>query len=279
MIDNAFGGLIGTTCFAYIDDIVIFGETIQKLNENLEAVFERIKTLGLRLEPRKCEYHKPELEYLGRVITKDGVKPNPEKLSAVLNFKQLKTVKDVQFFLGLAGYYRKFIKNFSSIAKPLSKLTQKDTIFDWTLNCEKAFYDLKNALISPPVLRFPNFKEQFTLTTDASNQGLGAVLSQNGHPCLFISRTLNKAEERYSTSEKELLAIVWAMKRLRQYILGSKFKIQKDHRALVSLHNVKDPSSRLLRWRLRMEEYDYDIEYVKEKKKTKLQTVHPDFSL
>ena len=265
MMDNAFRGLIGTRCFAYIDDIVIFGESIQKQNENLEAVLERIKTLGPRLEPSKCEYLKPELANLGHVITRDGVKPNPEKLSAVQNFKQLKTLKDVKSFLGLAGYYRKFIKDFSSIARPLTKLTQKDTIFDWTLNCEKAFYDLKNALISAPVLRFPNIKEQFTLTTDASNQGLGSVLSQNGHPCLFISRTLNKAEERYSTSETEPLAIVWAMKRLRPYLLGNKFKIQTDHRASVWLHNVKDPSSRLLRWRLRMEEYDCDIEYVKGK--------------
>ena len=129
----------------------------------------------------------------------------------------------------------------------------------------KKHSDLKNALISAPVLRFLNFKEQFILTTDASNQGLGAVLSQNGHPCLFISRILNKAEERYSTSEKELLAIVWAMKRLRQYLLGKKFKIQTDYRALVWLHNVKDPSSRLLRWRLRMKEYEYEIEYFKGK--------------
>ena len=134
-------------------------------------------------------------------------------------------------FFGLAGHYRKFIKNFSSIARPLTKLTQKDTIFDWRLNCEKAFYDLKNALISAPVLRFPNFKEQFTLTTDASNQGLGAVLSKNGHPCLFISRTLKKAEERYNTSEKELLAIIWAIKHLSQNLLGNKFKIQTDHRS------------------------------------------------
>ena len=197
---------------------------------------QKIKPLGLRLEPSECEYLKPELEFLEHVITKDRIIPNPEKLSAVQNIKQLKTVKDVQSFLGLAGYYRKFIKNFSSIARPLIKLTQKDTIFDWTLNCEKAFYDLKNALISASVLRFPNFEEQFTLTTDASNQGLGAVLSQNGHPCLFISRTLNKAEKRYSTSEKELLAIVWDMKRLGHYLLGNQFKIQTDHRALVWLH-------------------------------------------
>ena len=104
-------------------------------------------------------------------------------------------------------------------------------------------------------IEISNFNESLTLTTDASNQGLGAILSQNDHPCLFISRTLNKAEENYSTSEKELLAIVWAMKRLRQYLLGKPFKIQTDHKALVWLHNVKDPSSRLLRWRLRIEEY------------------------
>lgn len=265
LMDNAFRGLIGKSCFAYIDDIVIFGNTLEEHNRNLQLVLQRVKELGLRLEPTKCEYLKPELEYLGHLITADGVKPNPAKIEAIKNFKNLKTVKDVQSFLGLAGYYRKFIKNFSSIARPLTRLTQKEMIFDWTPDCEKAFYDLRHALTTAPVLRFPNFEEQFTLTTDASNHGLGAVLSQNGHPCLFISRTLNKAEENYTTSEKELLAMVWAMKRLRQYLLGKTFKIQTDHKALVWLHNVKDPSSRLLRWRLRMEEYKYEIEYVKGK--------------
>ena len=265
MMDRTFHGLIGINCFVYIDDIVIFGETINEHNKNLKIVLQQIQKLGLKLEPTKCEFLKPELEYLGHLITADGIKPNPVKIEAIKNFKKLENVKDVQSFLGLAGYYRKFIKNFSSIAKPLTKLTQKDIIFDWTPNCEKAFYDLKHALTTAPVLKFPNFKEQFLLTTDASNQGLGAVLSQNGHPCLFISRTLNKAEENYTTSEKELLVIVWAMKRLRQYLLGNKFKIQTDHRALVWLHNVQDPSSRLLRCRLRMEEYDYEIDYVKGK--------------
>ena len=132
------------------------------------------------------------------------------------------------------------------MVKPLTKLTQKDVIFDWTPNCEKVFYDLKHAPATAPVLKFPNFKEQFVFTTDASNQGLRAVLSQNGHPCLFVSRTLNKAEENYTTSEKELLTIVWVMKRLRQHMLGNKFKIQTDRRALVWLHNV-DPSFRLQR--------------------------------
>ena len=244
---------------------VIFGKTLEEHNMNLINVLERIKKLGLKLEPTKCEYLRPELKYLGHLITADGVKPNPVKIKAVKERKKLTNVKQVQSFLGLAGYYRKFIKNFSSIARPLTKLAKKETIFDWTSKCKEAFNKLKEALCSAPVLRFPNFNEPFTLTTDASNQGLGAVLSQNDHPCLFISRTLNKAEENNSTSEKELLAIVCAMKRLRQYLLGKPFKIQSDHNALVWLHNVKYPSSRLLRWRLMMEEYEYAIVYVKGK--------------
>ena len=132
MKDNAFRGLIGNKCFAYIDDIVIFGDTIQQHNQNMEDVLQRIKQLGLRLEPNKCKYLKSELEYFGHIITKEGVKTNPEKLSVIKNFEELKTVKNVLSFPGLTGYYRKFIKNFLSIARPLTKLTQKDTIFDWT---------------------------------------------------------------------------------------------------------------------------------------------------
>ncbi|XP_033213766.1 uncharacterized protein LOC117170832 [Belonocnema kinseyi] len=159
MMDRAFHGLIGGHCFVYIDDIVIFGNTIQEHYNNLGLVLQRITDLGLKLESTKCEYLKPELEYLGHIITKNG----------------------------------------------------------------------------------------------------------EGHLCLFISRTLNKAEKTYTTSEKELLAIVWAVKRLRPYLLGKKFTIQTDHKALIWLHNVKDPSSRFLRSRLRLEEHVYEIEYVKGK--------------
>ena len=183
MMDSAFRVLIGTCCFDYIDDIVIFGNTINEHNKNLEKVLKRIQELRLRLESNKCEYLKPKLGYLGRLITKDGIKANPVKNEAIKNFRELKTVQDVQLFLGTAGYFWKFIKNFSNIARPLTKSTKKETIFDWTSDCEKSFFDRKHALMTAQVLKLPNFKEQFTLTTDASNQGLGAVLSQNGHPC------------------------------------------------------------------------------------------------
>ncbi|XP_033228824.1 uncharacterized protein LOC117180436 [Belonocnema kinseyi] len=142
---------------------------------------------------------------------------------------------------------------------------KKETPFDWPTNCQESFYKIKELLCSAPVLRFSNYKEKFTLTTGASNHGIGAVLSQNGRPCCYISRTLNKAEINYNTTEKEPLAIVWACKRLRQYLLERMFIIQTDHQALIWLHNVKDPSSRWLSWRLRLKEYRYIVEYVKGK--------------
>ena len=130
MMDQVFLRLIRINCFVHIDDIVIFGETINEHNKNLKIVLQQIQKLGLKLEPTKCEFLKPELEYLCHLVTADGIKPNPVKIEAITNFKKLQNVKDVQFFPGLAGYYMKFIKNFSSIAKPLTKLTQKDIIFD-----------------------------------------------------------------------------------------------------------------------------------------------------
>ena len=139
MMDRAFQGLIGQNCFVYIDYIVIFGKTIQEHNENMESVLKRICNLRLKLEPTKCECLKPELKYLGYIITKDGVKPNQKKIDKIFNFRELKTIKDVQSFLGLTGYYRKFIKYFSTIAKPLTTLTQKDTLFNWNGKCEESF--------------------------------------------------------------------------------------------------------------------------------------------
>ena len=265
MMDSALRGLIGKICFVYLDDIVVFGRTLKEHNENLITFFERLRATGLKLQPDNCECLHPELEYLGHLITENGVEPNPNKLEAVKNFKKPINAKDVRSFLGLGGYYRKFIKNFSTIAKPLTDLTKKDHTFDWTPKCEESFQKIKNCLCSAPVLKFPDYQEQFILTTDASNVGLGAILSQKGHPIHYVSRVLTEPEKNYSTTEKELLAIVWAVQRLRQYLLGRKFIIQTDHQALTWLFNVKNPNSRLVRWIVILEEYTYEIEYKKGK--------------
>lgn len=229
MMDTALRGLIGKNCFVYLDDIIIFGKTLEEHNDNLSKLFKRLRDTGLKLQADKCEFLKPELEYLGHLITASGIKPNPAKLSAIKNFKIPKNVTQVKSFLGLSGYYRKFIKNFSTISKPLTELTKKGTKFDWDMNRQNSFDLLKEKLCSPPILSYPNFNKTFILTTDASNDGIGGVLSQDGHPCCFISRTLNSAEQNYTTTEKELLAIVWSVKRLRQYLLGRKFIIETDH--------------------------------------------------
>ena len=170
-------------------------------------------------------------------------------------------------FLGMIGYYRRFIPRFSKIAAPLHALFKKDAKFEWTMEQENAFQQLKGKLTSKPILQYPDLEKDFILTTDASNQGLGAVLSQGeigkDLPIAYASRNLNSAEKNYTTSEKELLAMIWGVKHFRPYLYGRKFKIASDHKPLMWIMNVKDPGSRLLRWRIKLEEYDYQIVYKK----------------
>jgi len=265
MMNKGLKGLIGNNCFVYIDDIIVYGKTIEDHNKNLRILFERLRQVGLKLQPDKCEYLRPELEYLGHIISERGIKPNPNRTEKVKNYPVPKNPKEIKQFLGLVGYYRKFIKDFSKIAKPLTKLLQKSVTFDWTNEQQHSFELLKNKLISQPILAYPDWNKPFILTTDASNEAIGAILSQGiigkDKPLAFASRTLNKAETRYSTTEKELLAIVWATKHFRQYLYGRKFKIVTDHKPLIWLMNVKDPNSRLMRWRLKLEEFDYETVY------------------
>ena len=155
MMDNALRGLIRKQCFVYLSDSVVFGSTLQEQNKNMIDLFDRLQKTGLKLQPDKCEYLRPELEYLGHLITKDGVKPNPAKIQAVRDFKTSQNVTQVQSFLGLAGYYRKFIKNFAHLGKPITNLTQKETPFNWTMDCQKSFDTIKELLCTAPVLRFP----------------------------------------------------------------------------------------------------------------------------
>jgi len=163
----------------------------------------------------------------------------------------------------MISYYRRFIPNCSRIASPLYKLLKKDTKFEWTKAQENAFQHLKSKLTRQPILQYPDFSKEFVLITETSNQGVGAVLSQGtigkDLPVAFASRSLNSVETHYTISEKELLAIVWATKYFRPYLYGRKFKIVSDHKLLVWVVNVKDPGSRLMRWRIQLAEYDYEI--------------------
>jgi hypothetical protein len=267
MMNSVLSGLTGSRCFVFLDDVVIYARSLAEHDVKLREVFARLRKYNLKLQPDKCEFLRKEVNYLGHVITENGVRPDPTKVEAVEKFPRPVNEKQLKSFLGMIGYYRKFIPKFSKIASPLHALLKKGASFEWTVNQENAFQGLKDKLITQPILQFPDFTKEFILTTDASNLGLGAVLSQGeigkDLPIAYASRNLNQAEKNYSTSEKELLAIIWAVKHFRPYLYGRKFKIACDHKPLTWIMNVKDPGSRLVRWRIKLEEYDYEIIYKK----------------
>ena len=234
-------------------------------NDKLRDVFARLRMHNLKLQPEKCEFFRKEVTYLGHKLTTQGLLPDSDKVRAVKEFPTPTNTRQLKAFLGLCGYYRRFIPNFSKIAKPMTELLRKNTPFEWSQRIDEAFITFKDLLTSEQLLQYPDFTKPFVLTTDASNEALGAILSQGpigrDLPIAYASRTLINAERNYSTTEKELLAIVWGCKQFRQYLYGRKFTIVTDHKPLTWVFNVKDPSSRLLRWRLKLEEYDYDVVY------------------
>ncbi|GJQ86387.1 hypothetical protein Trydic_g8477, partial [Trypoxylus dichotomus] len=270
LMNTVPAGIQNSRCFVYLDDIVVYGADLQTHNSRLKEVFDRLAMYNFKIQPDKCEFLRKEVMYLGHLITENGVKPDPSKVEAVQQYPQPKSQNDIRSFLGLAGYYRRFISDFSKIAQPLTKLLKKGQAFQWTSAQEEAFESLKSSITSEPLLIYPDFTQPFILSTDASNYAIGTILSQGkideDRLIAYTSRTLNKAEGNYSTIEKELLAIVWATKHFRPYLYGRKFLILSDHRPLKYLFSVKDPSSRLLRWRLAIEEYNYEIDYRARKK-------------
>jgi hypothetical protein len=267
LMTTVLSGIQGIKCLVYLDDVVVFAENLNTHNERLREVFGRMRQHNLKLQPDKCEFLRREVSYLGHVIGQTGIKPDEKRIKAVKDYPKPRTTRELKGFLGLSGYYRRFIPNFSKIAKPLTGLLKKNTPFIWSDATETSFDTLKKLLTTEPLLQYPDFTRPFVLTTDASNDAIGAVLSQGpigkDLPIAYASRTLNTAEKNYSVVERELLAIVWGCKYFRQYILGTKFTIVTDHRPLTWIFSVKDPSSRLLRWRLKLEEYQYEVVYKK----------------
>lgn len=269
VMNNVLRGFQNEICLVYLDDIIIFSTSLQEHVQRLKLVFERLRQSKFKIQLDKSEFLHKEIAYLGHKVTENGITPNPDKIEAVKNFPVPKTPKEIKAFLGLAGYYRRFIKDFAKISKPLTSCLKKNAKIEHTPSFLQAFNHLKELLINAPILKYPDFSKPFVLTTDASNFALGAILSQGtppkDQPIAFASRTLNETEQRYSTIEKELLAIVWSCKYFRPYLYGRKFQIFTDHRPLVWLFNLKEPNSKLMRWRLKLEEYDYEIIYKKGK--------------
>ena len=247
LMDQVLTGLQGNELFVYMDDIVIYASSLVDHSQKLKVLLGRLKTSGLSLQPEKCHFLKKEIVYLGHIITQEGVKPDPRKVEAVKNFPIPKGKKNIKQFLGLVGYYRKFILDFAKISKPLTLILKDNVGFRWSTVEQEAFEILRDKICSEPLLQYPNFTKPFILTTDASKYALGGVLSQGkidqDLPIAYASRTLQGAEINYLTIEKELLAIVFCVHHFRPYLYGHKFILVTDHRPLVWLHSIKDPVS------------------------------------
>lgn len=266
VMDNVLRDLQNVICLVYLDDIIIFSVSLQEHMVNLEKVFERLRASNFKIQMDKSEFLKLETAYLGHIISKDGIKPNPDKIKAIEKFPIPKTATEIKRFLGLVGYYRKFIPDFARITKPMTQCLKKGSrITPDDVNYSNCFEKCKTLLTNDPILQYPDFNKDFVLTTDASNFAIGAILSQgpvgSDRPIAYASRTLNSSEINYSTIEKELLAIVWGTKYFRPYLFGRKFKVLTDHKPLQWVMNIKEPSSRLTRWRLKLSEYNFDPIY------------------
>ena len=266
LMEAVLAGLARNVCVVYLDDILVMGATFAEHLVNLSRVLTRLREAGLRLKPTKCHLVQEQVEFLGHVVSATGVSADPEKVEAVKNYPIPTDLKKLRSFLGLASYYRRFIAQFSTVAGPLHALTHKDTPFEWSTACQSAFDTLKLLLTTAPVLAFPDFSQPFLLETDASGEGLGAVLAQRQEdqsvrPIAYASRTLLSHEKNYGISELEALAVVWSVKHFRIYLYGHRCQVFTDHEALKSLLNTPHPSGKLARWGLALQELDLEILY------------------
>ena len=244
LMESCLGDLHLKYCIIYLDDIIIFSKTPGEHLKRLQSVFEKLDEAGLRLKPGKCEFFRPQLEYLGHVVSKEGIETNPKKIAAVVNWPRPMTVTQVQSFLGFCNYYRKFIKHYAQVAKPLYQLVSRDNAkakkkeVEWSKECEEAFLKLKEICSNTPVLAYADYQRLFKVHTDASESGLGVVLYQDQEDgttrvVAYASRSLSKSEKRYHSSKLEFLALKWSIcERFHEYLYGGEFEVHTDNNPL-----------------------------------------------
>ena len=259
---------VGPFAAAYLDDLIIHSKTWGAHLDQVHTILQKLREAGLTLKPRKCQFAMAYRAYLGHVVGGGEVRPEDYKVQCVRSFPILTVKKQVRAFLGITGYYRKYIPEYATLAAPLMDLTRKTSPNRvlWNEHCDSAFAMLKHHLCSSPVLQNPDFDRPFVLQTDASDRSVGAVLSQvdgagEEHPVTFYSCKLLPREERYSTIENECLAIKFGMQACKVYLLGRHFTVQTDHRSLEWLNRLKDNNARFTRWSLELQQYSFDVQH------------------
>lgn len=267
IIKKLFAGI--TNVITYYDDICIYTEDWETHLLVLRKVFTILKDAGFTVKPSKLELAKNSVDFLGHTVDGGVLKPDKGNLDKILKLTPPRTKKQVRGLVGLISYYNKFIPNFSTLTAPLTDLTKKGKTnnISWTVECQLALEAIQKYLTNDPILVLPNYKEQFIVRTDASTKGLGACLLQNRnnllHPVKYISRKLLDRETRYSTIERECLAIIWGIQKLAYYLMGARFILQCDHQALKYLKTSTFANSRITRWSLILQEFNFDVQYIK----------------
>lgn len=262
-VDTVLGADLEPNVFVYLDDIIIVTSSLERHLEVLAEIFKRIRAAKLTLNKEKCKFCRPELRYLGYVVSANGLRVDPEKIKAIVEIPVPRNQKEVRQFTGMASWYRRFIPNFATRLHPLTSLLRRKSKFEWTSEAEQSFHDIKSCLVTAPILSCPDFAKTFTVSCDASGVGIGAVLSQQydqGEGVVaYASRTLTKQEQKFSATQRECLAVIWAVEKFRPYVEGTKFTVVTDHYSLLWLNTLKDPTGRLGRWALRLQAYDFNL--------------------
>ncbi len=255
--------------YVYLDDILIFSSSLQEHVQHVRRVLQRLLENGLFVKAEKCEFHAQSVTFLGYVVSSEGMRMDPDKVKAVVDWPTPDSRKALQRFLGFANFYRRFIRNFSQLAAPLTALTSTKTAFRWSEAAEAAFTNLKSRFVSAPILIAPDPTRQFVVEVDASEVGVGAVLSQRSssddkmHPCAFFSHRLSSAERNYDIGNRELLAVKLALEEWRHWLEGSgvPFIVWTDHKNLEYIRSAKRLNSRQARWALFFGRFEFSLSY------------------
>jgi hypothetical protein len=266
LMNGVFRDYLDKFFIVFLDDILVYSKLEEEHEQHLRMVLQVLREHQLYAKLRKCLFYQRKIHYLGHIISEEGIIVDPKKVEAIREWSVPRKVVEVRSFMGLAGYYRRFIAGFSKIAHPITSLQRKEKKFQWTEECEKSFQRLKQLLTSTPILRIVDPNVDFIVCIDAWKEGLGGVLSQNGFVICYESRKLKEHEKNYATHNLELAAIVHALRKWRHYLMERRFELRIDHNSLKYLFDQPTLNARQSRWLEFLCEYDFEIKHIKGKK-------------